>query len=1089
MTSLLRMSDEELAAYEAEQRFARGSAIGVSLTASGLAFGSMALRYSPGDAVPIVGMDHITGQLLLSAALGLTMLTAAWLIRGAIMKRLQWAVLLSLALHLLICIGLRTVSVNIPLAMVEVGSTDRLPEEFSVPDYGGAEAQQTEPQEWERPSNVEAQESEQHEVQRQSADVTPQAEPEAIDVERQVETTVVPERQQQQERMKQAQELQLQRQNRQAQSYAPDQLEAPEVETAQVRQPQLNAEQMQRQQADPRNSQRQLEQLESQVASQVSMSHIDARPEVQPRDVLQLSVEQRLRDAAEARPADTQAEAVSMNTAPEAPQVTTDAPTMLATRQTESALVAPTRNDLTSPATVAEMQVRQLNPSRAGAADVAVSAPSGGGQIPLQRHTSTVGRSPSAAGTTAPSVAVSSAAASGSPALQATTSAAVSRGGVSMPDGTAGSGGAPAMNLSQFGVAALQSGTGGRGRAAGTGPQLGESVTAPFPGGSGTRGSAEGLPGAAGTRAQEVVVSRVAGGGGTSEQILAAGPSSAASGIGRTGTGVPANPRSGPGAGSDVGSAADSSSRSASGSSNGVSGDRPAVAMTTAGRSGLSAGSTTPSASPGEIVAGRRALSDSGRSARGTAEINLPAGAWQAEQSGALVMAGPQAPVGERGNGNPGLSEPRIADLPRRAAGLPGTVRASTAVSRTQAGLPGSFTSSPLRAGPASGAVRPKLATASEVAGLIRRRVPGLSDIPTERISAAFSMRIPEARAEAVEKLGGSEQSEAAVDRGLEWLAAHQYAAGNWSIHEMHCRDHDCGGHGSYEADPAATGLALLAFLGAGHTHRSGDYRTEVSRGLDWLMNNQAKDGDLFNADTEFARFYSHGIAAIALCEAYGMTKDPRLEGAAQRALDFIAASQHPKFGGWRYQAKFESDTSVSGWQLMALKSGEMAGLRVPGQVYNGVRTWLNSVEDRDAPGRFAYHPTKEVTEVMTAEGLLMRQYLGADRTDPGLQAGAAYLRQRLPRTDSRNAYYWYYATQVMFHMQGSDWDAWNAGLRDLLVDTQQKGGPARGSWDPDAPTKDTWGRSGGRHYVTCLNLLMLEVYYRHLPLYIDLTP
>ena len=122
----------------------------------------------------------------------------------------------------------------------------------------------------------------------------------------------------------------------------------------------------------------------------------------------------------------------------------------------------------------------------------------------------------------------------------------------------------------------------------------------------------------------------------------------------------------------------------------------------------------------------------------------------------------------------------------------------------------------------------------------------------------------------------------------------------------------------------------------------------------------------------------------------------------------------------------------------------------------------------------------------MTAEGLLMRQYLGAGRSDPALMAGANYLKQRLPRLEERDSYHWYYATQVMFHMQGDYWSEWNAKIRDLLVDTQDKSVGLSGSWSPVSPTKSKWGEAGGRHYLTCLNLLMLEVYYRHLPLYID---
>jgi hypothetical protein len=348
-------------------------------------------------------------------------------------------------------------------------------------------------------------------------------------------------------------------------------------------------------------------------------------------------------------------------------------------------------------------------------------------------------------------------------------------------------------------------------------------------------------------------------------------------------------------------------------------------------------------------------------------------------------------------------------------------------------------------------------------------------------------MRRPDIRREAVRKLGGNDASEQAVERGLKWLADHQFAAGNWSVHELNCKDHECLGHGSFQADTAATGLALLAFLGAGHSHRSGEYQEEVGRGIKWLVQSQKETGDLFVDGAEFVWLYSHGMAAIALCEAYGMTKDPALKGPAQRSLDFIVAAQHPEFGGWRYRPRFESDTSVSGWQLMALKSGQMAGLNVPKSAYDGVSKWLDSVENKSSRGRFAYHPSKPDTLAMTAEGLLMKQYLGAGRLDGSLTAGASYLKQYLPRLEERDAYYWYYATQVMFHMQGDYWFQWNARIRDLLVNSQQKASGTAGSWAPESPTKSKWGEAGGRHYVTCLNLLMLEVYYRHLPLYIEL--
>jgi hypothetical protein len=361
-----------------------------------------------------------------------------------------------------------------------------------------------------------------------------------------------------------------------------------------------------------------------------------------------------------------------------------------------------------------------------------------------------------------------------------------------------------------------------------------------------------------------------------------------------------------------------------------------------------------------------------------------------------------------------------------------------------------------------------------------------------------FRQRSRESRGELARQRGGSEGSEKAVEMGLDFLARHQNLDGSWSLHRFGGGPgYENAGYGQMQSDTAATGLALLAFLGAGYTHTDGKYRLNVARALDFLLANQQANGDLFvpmdPVSNRNVWLYSHGIASIALCEAYGMTRDPLLRDAAQQALQFIADAQNPREGGWRYSPGRGSDTSVSGWQLMALKSGELAGLEIPPRCYALVERWLDTAQSSGQPGLYVYRPAsdmphqREPSRVMTAEALLMRQYLGWKREHPDMLAGAAYLRAHLPRWEGsgvRDAYYWYYATQVMFQMQGEYWADWNNQLRTLLTSTQQTSGPLAGSWDPLGSVPDRWGREGGRIYVTCLHLLMLEVYYRHLPLY-----
>jgi hypothetical protein len=251
------------------------------------------------------------------------------------------------------------------------------------------------------------------------------------------------------------------------------------------------------------------------------------------------------------------------------------------------------------------------------------------------------------------------------------------------------------------------------------------------------------------------------------------------------------------------------------------------------------------------------------------------------------------------------------------------------------------------------------------------------------------------------------------------------------------------------------------------------------------------------------AWIYSHAIATIALCEAVGMTGDQELRVPAQKAIDFIVATQHSSQGGWRYSADpssslYGSDTSVTGWQMMALKSAELAGLNVPKESLERIERYLDQAQvSRDDPSQYVYTPFQPNRQsasdlarpTMTSVGLLMRLYSGWNRDNPHVRRGADVIAQSLPRIGGRSnqlrdTYYWYYATQVMFHMGGDHWRRWNGALHPLLVDTQIKRGRLAGSWDPQGPVPDRWGPQGGRIYVTTMNLLSLEVNYRHLPIY-----
>jgi hypothetical protein len=229
---------------------------------------------------------------------------------------------------------------------------------------------------------------------------------------------------------------------------------------------------------------------------------------------------------------------------------------------------------------------------------------------------------------------------------------------------------------------------------------------------------------------------------------------------------------------------------------------------------------------------------------------------------------------------------------------------------------------------------------------------------------------------------------------------------------------------------------------------------------------------------------YPHAIATLALCEAYAMTKDESLQLPAQFAVDFIVYAQH-EGGGWRYHPREPGDTTVTGWQVIALKGALLAGLDVPSPVWFGVNKFLDSVQ-RDGGAFYGYRrPDRDPTN--TSIGLLCRMMLGWERERKEIRRGVKFLGDEGP--SENNVYFNYYAAQVMRHHGGKPWKRWNSRLRDYLVKTQSRSGHERGSWQ----FRERHSLGAGRLYNTAMAVMTLEVYYRFLPLYgdeaVDLVP
>jgi hypothetical protein len=336
----------------------------------------------------------------------------------------------------------------------------------------------------------------------------------------------------------------------------------------------------------------------------------------------------------------------------------------------------------------------------------------------------------------------------------------------------------------------------------------------------------------------------------------------------------------------------------------------------------------------------------------------------------------------------------------------------------------------------------------------------GPSAIPAQDLPADTVARRPDPAADA------------AIRRALEHLKSAQEADGAWKS-------------GGFGKATSVTSLAVMAFLAAGHgPGEPGPYREAVERGVRYVLANQKPNGMLVS-NTSHGPMYCHGISTLMLAEVVGMTPDPALadevRAALSRAVDLILKAQDlnkdaSHAGGWRYQpTSRDSDISVSGWQVMALRAARSAGCAVPSDNIDRAIAYLKRcVVRRD--GGFGYQPGHGPNNPRTGTGILALEICGEHLT-PEAVAGAEYLLKHPPRWSSEYFFYEvYYGPLAMFQVGDKYFQAYYPKLIAILLDHQEKDG----SW----LSGDGNDRSGGRNYCTAMAVLALAVEYRYLPIY-----
>lgn len=309
------------------------------------------------------------------------------------------------------------------------------------------------------------------------------------------------------------------------------------------------------------------------------------------------------------------------------------------------------------------------------------------------------------------------------------------------------------------------------------------------------------------------------------------------------------------------------------------------------------------------------------------------------------------------------------------------------------------------------------------------------------------------------------------VHRSIRWLAAEQQPSGGWRSEE-------------YGESTAATSLAVVAFMAAGHVPEEGPYGRAISKGVAWVLSQQETNGLLVGQRRSHGPMYSHGIATLMLAEVSGML-DGDLGQRCRRGLEkaarlIVDAQNHPKGaqhdGGWRYQpTSGDSDLSVTAWQLLALRAAKDIGCDIPAENIDRAIAYIKRLRDQRRGG-FGYMSPNGTTTTRAGCGIVCLEVCGDHRSEDTMAAAQYILRQ--PLTEHQDYFYYgaYYCTVGMYKVGGDEWQVSRPVLYETILKQQHSSGrfsPIKGS-----------EKKAGDVYATSMAVLALAIEYGYLPIY-----